>query len=92
MRVKLTRMADGEIDAMIRWGAENFGVPAARQYYQGLLRILDLIADAPTMAVDVGKDMRAHPYRSHMIIYRQRRGGIEVLHIRYGRSNWRKFL
>ena len=92
MQVKLTRVADREIDAMIRWGAEHFGIPAAKENYLGLLRLLDLIGSTPKIAKEVGKGMRAHPYQSHLIIYRQHDDKIEVLHIRHGRSNWRKYL
>ena len=92
MRIKLTRAADHEIDLLIRWGAQNFGIPAAREYYDGLLRVFDLLAHSPKMSLEAGRGMRAHPYRSHMIIDRERSGGIEVLHIRHGMSNWRKYL
>lgn len=77
---------------MIRWGAKRFGIPTAREYYEGLMRVLDLLANSPKMSMEVGKGMRAHPYRSHMIIYREMRDGVEVLHIRHGHSNWRKYL
>ena len=77
---------------MLRWGADNFGIPVARDYYKGLLRVLDLIGDTPKIAREVGKGMRAHPYRSHIIINREGDEGVEVLSIRHGMSNWRKYL
>ena len=92
MRVRLTRAADREIDEILRWTAEKFGVPAARRYHLGILRVLDLIGDAPSIATSIGKGMRAHPYQSHIIIYRERGGEIEVLAVRHGRSNWRGHL
>jgi toxin ParE1/3/4 len=54
--------------------------------------VLDLLAHSPKISIEVGKRMRAHPYRSHMIIYREDDDGVEILHIRHGHSNWRKFL
>jgi toxin ParE1/3/4 len=77
---------------MIRWGAEHFGVATAREYYEGLLRVLDLLGDAPRIAREVGKGMRAHPYRSHVVIYRENEDTVEILGIRHGRSNWRRHL
>ena len=92
MQAKLTRAAGREIDSMIRWGARKFGIPTAREYYEGLMYVLDLLAHSPKISIEVGKRMRAHPYRSHMIIYRGDDDGVEILHIRHGHSNWRKFL
>ena len=77
---------------MIRWGARKFGLATARDYYEGLMQMLDLLASSPRMSAEVGKSMRAHPYRLHIVIYREDEGGVEVLHIRHGHSNWRRYL
>jgi toxin ParE1/3/4 len=92
VRVRVTARADRELAAMIRWGAEHFGTDTAIEYYRGVMRVFELLASTPRMAPEIRDGMRAHPYRSHIIVYRQTADRLEVLHIRHGRSNWRKYL
>ena len=92
MRVRVTREADRELSSIVRWGAEKFGRPAALQYSAGLLRLFDLLASAPKMSIEIESGVRAHPYRSHIVVYREDVEELQILHIRHGMSNWRKYL
>ena len=92
MQVRVTKQADKELAAILRWGAQHFGRAAAIDYYADMTRLIDLLATAPKMAPVVREDVRAHPYRSHVIIYRERESRLDILHIRHGHSNWRKYL
>jgi toxin ParE1/3/4 len=53
---------------------------------------LDLLASSPRIGHEIRDDVRAHPHRSHIIVYREDGGKLEVLMVRHGRSNWRKYL
>ena len=92
MRVRVTRHADRELAVIVRWGTDNFGRAAAVEYSAGMLRLFDLLATAPKMAPELKNGMRAHPYRSHIVVYREAGDELQVLHIRHGKSNWRKYL
>jgi toxin ParE1/3/4 len=92
VRVSLTRGADRELAAIVRWGAEHFGRATAIEYASGMFRLFDLLAGAPKMSTEVRGGVRAHSYRSHMIVYREHADELQILHIRHGRSNWRKYL
>ena len=92
MRLRLSREAADDLNGLLHWGAEHFGVDAALDYYDGLLRVLDLLASSPRIGHEIRDDVRAHPHRSHIIVYREDGGKLEVLMVRHGRSNWRKYL
>ena len=92
MRVRITRNADRELAAIIRWGAEHFGRASAVEYSTAMLRLFDLLASTPKLAPEIRDGVRAHPYRSHIAVYRETGDELQVLHIRHKRSNWRKHL
>ena len=92
MRLRITRTADRELDSLLRWGVRNFGVAVASEYYNGMIQLFSLLCTNPQIAREIRSGIRAHPYRSHIIIYRQSDDRLEILDIRHGRSNWRKHL
>ena len=91
MRVRISRSADRQLSEIVRWGNEKFGRAAAISYYTGMMELFDLLATAPQMSVEIRNGVRAHPYRSHVVVYRLR-GDVEILYIFHGRSNWRRHL
>jgi toxin ParE1/3/4 len=92
VRVRLTRKADSDLTEILRWGSEHFGADAADEYYLGLMAVIDLLAENPRIAHEIRDGVRAHPHRSHVIVYRESEGRLDILTVRHGRSNWRKHL
>jgi len=57
-----------------------------------MLRLFDLLASTSKLAPEIRDGVRAHPYRSHIVVYREAADELQILHIRHKRSNWRKHL
>jgi len=92
VRVRITRNADRDLAAIIRWGTKHFGRTSAVEYPTAMLRLFDLLASTPKLALEIRDGVRAHPYRSHIVVYREAADELQVLHISHKRSNWRKHL
>ena len=63
----------------------------ADAYAAGFWDTVAFLADFPRAArlrQEVDPPVRAHPYRSHLIVYAIEEDGIAVLRIRHGREDW----
>ncbi len=72
LRIELSRQADADIDAMLAYGAENFGWNEAEAYVLGFDVIFAMIAEYPEIGAvyrDVRPPIRSLPHGSHRIFY-----------------------
>jgi len=72
MRLRYTQAARQDLKAIYRSSARQFGLAQADAYRDGLLAALGFCAENPTVVreiVDNSRALRAHPYRSHLIIF-----------------------
>jgi len=68
-----------------------FGVAQAERYSDGLEAAFQFLADYPRAArlrTEMPRPVRAHPYKSHLIIYRADQDGVLIIRIRHAREDW----
>ncbi len=92
---RTTLRADEEISEIYLYGARCFGTGAADRYIDGLGRVLSLLAAYPELSrqrPEFTPPIRAHPYGSHVILYREEAKGILVLRVLGGGMDWQRHL
>jgi len=91
-RFRLTRAAVDDLTAIFLEGMEQFGLPHADAYHEGLSRIFAFLADYPSAArlrEDISPPVRAHPYKAHLVIYDVGdQDEVIILRVRHGREDW----
>lgn len=95
MSYKTTRRADQDIIDIYVRGAAEFGVEQAERYHEGLVSVLELLAENPHLArerTEFDPPVRLHPYQAHMIAYVLRNDGILVIRVLHGRQAWERYL
>ena len=70
MRVKLSRRASAQIDAIIRYTDTHFGERQTAEYIDGLYYSFELLSDNPRMGREWASGRRRYLYRSHIVYYR----------------------
>ena len=91
MRYRLSRLADQDFDEIYTRGAELFGVDQADEYAAGLTRVFEFLASFPRAArerIEANPPVRAHPYKSHLIVYIIDNEEIVIVRIRHGHEDW----
>ncbi|MBB4615782.1 type II toxin-antitoxin system RelE/ParE family toxin [Novosphingobium taihuense] len=91
-RFRLTRAAADDLTAIFLEGIEQFGLPQADTYHEGLSAIFAFLANYPHAArlrEEISPPVRVHPYKAHLVIYDV---GVEdeviVLRVRHSREDW----
>ena len=87
----LSRAAEGDLAVIADYTVRTFGVDQTILYRDGLRETLEFMAQFPKAArqrVELRDDVRAHPYRSHLIFYRLAGDDIFILRIRHAREDW----
>lgn len=72
MRLELSREADADIAEMLRYGAENFGWPAAEAYALSFELRFKRLLEHPRIGMDnseIKAGLRSIPHGSHRIYY-----------------------
>lgn len=91
-RFHLTRAAADDLTAIFLEGIEQFGLPLADAYHEGLSAIFAFLADYPHAArlrEEISPPVRVHPYKAHMVIYDVgNEGEVIILRVRNGREDW----
>lgn len=89
---RLTRAAVDDLTAIFLEGIEQFGLPQADTYHEGLSAIFAFLANYPHAArlrEEISPPVRVHPYKAHLVIYDV---GVEdeviILRVRHGREDW----
>jgi toxin ParE1/3/4 len=91
-RYRLAAAASDDIAQIFLYGLEQFGLPQADKYHDGLTATFEFLADYPRAArlrTEISAPVRAHRYKSHLIIYEIGAGGtVIVLRVRHAREDW----
>ena len=73
-------------------GLAQFGQAQADTYHEGLTATFDFLAEYPRAARvrdEITPPVRAHPHRSHLIIYElDAEASVVILRVRHGREDW----
>ena len=91
MPYTLSRAAESDLAAIADYTIRTFGVEQAILYRDSLIETLEFLAQFPKAArqrTELHNDVRAHPYRSHLIFYRPDGDDIFILRIRHAREDW----
>lgn len=91
-RFRLTRAAADDLTAIFLQGIEQFGLPQADTYHEGLSAIFAFLADYPQAArlrEEISPPARVHPYKAHLVIYDVGdEDEVIILRVRHGREDW----
>jgi toxin ParE1/3/4 len=91
-RFRLTRAAVDDLTAIFLEGMEQFGLPQADVYHEGLSAIFAFLADYPLAArlrEEISPPVRVHPYKAHLVIYDVGdENEVIILRVRHGREDW----
>ncbi|MGL4405214.1 MAG: type II toxin-antitoxin system RelE/ParE family toxin [Notoacmeibacter sp.] len=88
---RLTNEADEDIVDIFISGEGMFGTRQAEKYFLELHAKFRMIAASPLMArerTEVTPPVRAHPHKSHIIIYRIENDCVVVLGVRHAHEDW----
>lgn len=88
---RLTRAADSDVVSILEYTIATFGVEQAVTYRDGLIKTFEFIAEFPRVArerLEIDPPVRAHPYKSHIVIYIIEGDDVLILGIRHGREDW----
>ena len=73
-------------------GLAQFGQARADTYHEGLAAIFAFLAEYPRAARvrdEITPPVRAHPHRSHLIVYElDAENKVVILRVRHGREDW----
>lgn len=86
-----SKAADDDIAAIAEYTIEAFGVEQAISYRNGLIEAFKFPAEFPRAArerLEIDPPVRAHPYKSHIVIYVIEGDDVLILGIRHGREDW----
>lgn len=89
----LTKKAEDDIQNIFEYGIAQFGIEQALEYLNELEEILELLALKPKLArvrKELNHQTRAHPFYSHVILYKEFNNTALILSIRSARENWLK--
>lgn len=91
MGYRLTDEADENMVDIFISGEASFGTRQAEKYFLVLHAKFQLIAENPMMArerLEISPSIRAHPHKSHMIIYRIDGDEVVILGVRHAHEDW----
>lgn len=91
-RLTVGSTARSDLRSIYADGLKIFGLASADSYFDGLLDVLDLLAEFPGLGrlrTELPEPARIYPYRSHVIVYDMHDGGeVRIIRIRHGREDW----
>jgi toxin ParE1/3/4 len=85
-RVLRTPLADQDLEDIWFFIAQD-NVPAADRLLDTLNRSINVLAKNPNIGPsrpDIAKDLRYHPIRSYLLLYRIIKDGIEIVRVVHG--------
>lgn len=85
---RLSRQAEGDIEAVWRYGAQQFGIEQANRLLDRLEVQFRLLAAQPhggRQRDDIRPGLRCLPFESYIIYYRVKSPGVHILRIWGGR-------
>lgn len=91
MAYSLSAEASEDFRRIYLTGIRDFGVDQSEDYIEGLEKVLEFLADFPRAArerMEIVPPVRAHPYKSHLIVYEIVADDVLIIRIRSGREDW----
>ena len=89
---RLTQAASDDLVDIYLHGLAEFGQAQADTYHDGLTATFDFLTEYPRAARvrdEITPPVRAHPHRSHLIVYElDAEGSVVILRVRHGREDW----
>lgn len=88
---KLTRKAEEDFIQIYLTGIAEFGEVVAEKYQAGLRAAFEFLSEYPYAARErdeISPPVRAHPHKSHLVVYIIEGNDILILGIRHGREDW----
>lgn len=71
-------------------GADRWGVDQAERYFDGMVKLFDLLSAQPEIARlrdEFRPPVRIHPYGSHVVVYETVETGIAIIRVLHDRRN-----
>ncbi|MCP4285689.1 MAG: type II toxin-antitoxin system RelE/ParE family toxin [Gammaproteobacteria bacterium] len=87
MIYELSRKASRQIEEIIRYTDQNFGLDQTEEYVNGLYYSFDLLIDNPRMGRPYDERRRCYVYRSHHVYYRVQKEKVLIVDIRHTRQS-----
>ncbi len=81
-RYELFKDAEQDLDNILSFGIERFGVEQAIRYYDGLEQHFEVLAEQPYLypAIDyIREGYRRNAYEVHAVYYRVIEDGVEIM-------------
>ncbi len=73
LECRLSRKAEADLESLIEYTVERFGIRQARIYCESIFRAFDLLCESPNLGTNQGHilpNMRRLTHESHGIYYR----------------------
>ena len=74
MKYQLTEEAAKDVEEILAYSVNSFGVAQTEHYFEALKECIELLADNPSIghnAEDILPDYLRFPYESHVIFYKR---------------------
>lgn len=87
--------AEADLSDIWHHGADTWGIEQADRYADGLLALFDLLAEFPEMARERAEflpPVRIHSSNAHLVIYRLKGQGIEIIRILHAHQTLAAYL
>ena len=92
MPYRLSQQAEQDLVDIFLYGAQHFGVAAARRYHQQFSRTFEFLAAHPKAAPlrqEINPPVHIHPIGQHLVIYQQLPDqSILLIRIRHSHEDW----
>ncbi|MEO8723307.1 MAG: type II toxin-antitoxin system RelE/ParE family toxin [Sphingobium sp.] len=88
---RLTRKTEEDVIDLYLIGIAQFGETVAEKFQDGLRKAFEFLSDYPASARErheINPPVRAHPYKSHIVIYIVDGDDVLILGIRHSREDW----
>lgn len=95
MKFRLSDKARRDLVRILLEGSQQFGVPQAAKYRDGLWKTFELLERFPLIGVErdeVVDGLRSHPFQSHVVLYRVTDELVDIVRVRHGREDWQSGL
>lgn len=100
LEIRFTPASTAELTGIWHWSAEEYGEKRADSYVQFLLEQVRPLSDSPQLGSSVEEfpglrrivARRKASGHGHIIVYREKGGNLEVIHIYHTAQDWRNRL
>jgi len=87
MRLRISRKARRELDAIFAYWAARAGVEVADRLVDAIVTHFSLLLEFPGVGrrcEDIARGVRCFPAGKYLVYYRKTRGAIDILHVFHG--------